>query len=300
MSQFDRTPSFKRTELESPITSHAVVVAADDGELIHAAGTGIFIAQQLIITARHVVMHFWDAIAQRPRPSHRTACNFQIHVLQFPGSHAGPALWAAQRAWIAPFTDVAFLHVVPASKEAEQYLWPGSLRISPLPPPVGERIVGFGYPSSSARLISRTPLQHINWNLQPHTTVGEVTAIFEDQRDRSFLDFPCFETNARFDGGMSGGPLLNSAGELAGIICAALNSDEQGSFTSYGATLWPALVTSVDFEGPGLARKRPYRVWKLSKLGYMHICDWPEVLERIFVERRENGTNRLRLRPSGA
>jgi S1-C subfamily serine protease len=228
MAEFDKTPSFKRTELRSVITSHGVVVALDDGEELRPHGSGFFVAPQLILTARHVVEEYWKHKTQQysvPIGLHK--CGFQIVVLNFPGNQAIAAVWAARKIWTSPLTDVAFIHVVPASKEAEKYAWPGSVRICPLPPSVGERIVGFGYPNSSAKLISRRPQQHITWNFRPHTTIGEVTGVFPEKRDSVMLNFPCFQTNARFDGGMSGGPILNSAGELAGMICAALDSDER-------------------------------------------------------------------------
>ena len=85
MSEYDKTPSFKLTELDSPITSHAVVVAAADGTLIRADGTGLFIARQLVVTAAHVIQHFWNVIEQRPIPSGEVACTFGIHILRFPG-----------------------------------------------------------------------------------------------------------------------------------------------------------------------------------------------------------------------
>ncbi|HEV8487230.1 MAG TPA: serine protease [Blastocatellia bacterium] len=248
MSEYDKTPSFKLTELDSPITSHAVVVAVDDGTMIRADGTGLFIARQLVVTAAHVIQHFWNVIEQRPIPSGEVACQFGIHILQFPGECAVPALWAVRRVWVSPITDIAFMHVVPVSKEAEEFAWSGSLQIEPLPPSVGDRVVGFGYPSSSARVTSRSPIQHVDWDLRPHTTVGEIETVFEDRRDRTLLHFPCFQTNARFDGGMSGGPILNSTGQLCGIISAALQTDEQGPYTSYGAMIWPALFTTVDFK----------------------------------------------------
>jgi len=293
---FSSKPTFTPTELESPITEHAVVIAADDGATIYAIGSGFFIASGLVLTAGHVLWGFWDKIEQRPRPTSAESLQFGIHVLQFPNTKAAaPALWAVRRVWTSSLTDAAFMHVVPASREAEDHVWQGSLALSPLPPTIGDRVVGFGYPSSSARLVSRTPLQHIVWELRPHTTVGEVSAIYPDKRDSTLLNFPCFETTARFDGGMSGGPVFNSLGQVSGIIVSALQTDEQGSFTSSAATLWPAMLTAVDFEGPGLVCKGLYQVHELSSIGILHLVGWESVLKRITIERDERGHERPRL-----
>jgi hypothetical protein len=65
-----RPQAFTPTELESAITTLAVVVAAEDGRSIRATDTGVFVGKSLILTAKRVVMHFWDVIApvsqQRP------------------------------------------------------------------------------------------------------------------------------------------------------------------------------------------------------------------------------------------
>jgi hypothetical protein len=75
---------------------------------------------------------------------------------------------------------------------------------------VGTPIAAFGYPESS--FIGRSG-DELTIGLSPSTTTGEVTAVFPEGRDRSMLPFPCYQVNARFDGGMSGGPSLKTQPE---------------------------------------------------------------------------------------
>lgn len=300
MAENDKAPSFKLTEFDSPITSYAVVVAADNDSTIRADGSGFFITRELVVTAAHVILHFWNVVTQRPHPVAEVSWQIRIHVLQFPGESDVPALWAVKRVWVSSLTDIAFMHVVPASKEAEEYVWPGFMQIEPSPPRVGDRIVGFGYPSSLVRVNSRAPFLNVDWDLRPHTTVGEVATVFDDRRDSSLLNFPCFQTNARFDGGMSGGPIFNSTGQICGVICAALTTDDQGPYTSYGAMIWPALFTTVDFEGHGLQCKGPYGIFELGTVDYLHLLDWPAFRQQVSLERDETGKERLRFRRPGA
>ena len=38
------------------------------------------------------------------------------------------------------------------------------------------------------------------------------------------LPFPCYHVGARFDAGMSGGPVFDEYGSLCGLVCASLGS----------------------------------------------------------------------------
>jgi hypothetical protein len=58
---------FKATELESPITEHALVLVAGNGMETHALGSAVFIAAELAITAKHVVEEFWNRLGSGNR-----------------------------------------------------------------------------------------------------------------------------------------------------------------------------------------------------------------------------------------
>jgi hypothetical protein len=71
-------------------------------------------------------------------------------------------------------------------------------------------------------------------------------------RDKVMLPFPCFEIEARFDPGMSGGMVLDEAGRLCGLICASLQHDDPNAPPiSYAASLWPMLKTVISANRDG-------------------------------------------------
>ena len=113
----------------------------------------------------------------------------------------------------------------------------------------------------------------LHWSINPTTSSGIVTQVFEEYRDTSFLHFPCFEIDARFDGGMSGGPVFNSVGHCCGVVCASLPLPD-GEHVSYASTLWPALGNTLPFDTPNIIYKAPYSVAELCSLGILHSPDW--------------------------
>ncbi len=291
---------FKFTELDSLIPEHAVLIVGFDGARVYPGGTGIFIAPNLLMTAKHVVSECWNLFGDGTHFSgpDRREGEFQLLAVQHPGANTKPAVWSVRTGWGAPTTDIMFLELVPFCDEAKAFEWKGTVAMTMLPPAVGETIAGFGYPSSTGEVLPGEPSQ-LRFALHPHTTVGEVTQVFEERRDRGLLTFPCFELNARFEGGMSGGPLFNSKGQLCGIICASLQQlDEQASYVSYGTTLWPAMGTNIEFQGPGLICKGPYPVFELAKIGVMHAIGWEEVIKRVVLEVDDEGREMPRLRSS--
>jgi hypothetical protein len=161
----------------------------------------------------------------------------------------GPAyrIWNVFKAWSCP-TDIAVLHLGldGSSDGASKVAWKQPI-LRAMPPPVGQKIVAFGYREST--IIVREDAEgtyHIELNDKPTTSAGEITQIFPDGRDKVMLPFPCFEIRARFDSGMSGGLVIDEEGALCGLICASLQqSDPEQPPISYVATLWPMLTTVV-------------------------------------------------------
>ncbi|MGH6689639.1 MAG: trypsin-like peptidase domain-containing protein [Gammaproteobacteria bacterium] len=162
--------------------------------------------------------------------------------------------------------------------------------LSLLPPDRGEAILGFGYPGTVAeRDPATTDAQTISYDLNPRSTTGEVIAVSPAFRDRGMLSFPCFETNARFDPGMSGGPLFNERGRICGLICSSAPPQPDGH-RSWGATLWPAMVTEIEFEGPGVQAAGAYPVFELISADIIHCAeDWKTIGARIVYRTFDDG-----------
>jgi hypothetical protein len=89
------------------------------------------------------------------------------------------------------------------------------------------------------------------------------------------LPFPCFEVEARFDPGMSGGMVLDEQGALCGLICASLHTDDPNAPPiSYVASLWPMLKTVISVDrGDRFPRGVSYPVIDLAIDGLVAVND---------------------------
>lgn len=192
-------------------------------------------------------------------------------------------------------TDISFLQLAPENDGAIAYGFERTINLNLSPPEVGERVACFGYPRSCAELLSPRTLQ---WGINPTTSAGLVTEVFEEYRDKSMLHFPCFEIDARFDGAMSGGPVFNSRGHCCGVICSS-REIPGARHVSYASTLWPAIGTVLPFDTPNLIYPGPYSAIELCSIGAMHSPDWRKFYGRTFeIERDPFGTAKPRIKPS--
>jgi Trypsin-like peptidase domain len=202
------------------------------------------------------------------------------------------AVWEVTRLWAGSITDITFLYVTPVSQEAEASAWRNAITMQLAPPAVGERIVGFGYREMVAGIDMDEENQRIeiSWNASPMTTVGEVTEVY-DKRGPGLCQWPSFRVNARFEPGMSGGPVFNDAGRLCGIICSSFEvGDDVDQEISYVSSLWPAMATSIAIDREGHPPGSEYPVLDLARTGAIHAVDH----EAVELVRDENG----RLTPS--
>jgi hypothetical protein len=246
---FSKEPSFKAAAFDGVITDQSLaLVAHKEGEWT-PSGTGIIIAPRLLLTAKHVIEHFFRQHGDdnRIKFGDRSG-SYELHAFQVQAGLVA-ALWHVTRLWFSTHTDLALLQLTPNSESAAAYQWRKAV-VRLLPPAVGERIVGFGYAGGKVTQSTEVGRPSFLWEASPKTTVGEVTAIYPYKRDHGMLNFPCFQTNARFEGGMSGGPVFNDSGELCGLICAGLRDEHDGKCVSWVATLWPFLASDVSPDMP--------------------------------------------------
>lgn len=190
----------------------------------------------------------------------------------FLGQRVAEALniWSVTKLWISGDTDIALLRLSPYSAGANDYKF-RHLTLSVLPPRIGTQVHGFGYADSSAE--KEGPKQIVVAH-RPRTTHGEVVELFPAYRDPIKMPFPCFRTNARFDGGMSGGPLFNEDGHLCGLICSTyppFNEDEDHA--SFGVMLWPTMGMPIDMNRVGYPPDARYALFDLVKDNMLVVFD---------------------------
>lgn len=111
------------------------------------------------------------------------------------------------------------------------------LRLSARLPRVGTKISAVGYARLSVTSDIRTPdLREVTIDPNFHFTSGEITQVFPEGRDRLMLPTACFETSARFDPGMSGGPVMDEEGAVCGVVASGIDPDGSGAgYVSYAS-----------------------------------------------------------------
>lgn len=110
-------------------------------------------------------------------------------------------------------------------------------RLSARLPKVGTKISAVGYARFSVGSDVSTPeVREVEIDPNFHFSSGEITQVFRGGRDMTMLPTACFETSARFDAGMSGGPVFDEEGAVCGVVASSLESDGSGAgFTSYAS-----------------------------------------------------------------
>ena len=155
-----------------------------------------------------------------------------------------------------------------------------------IPPPVGAKIFTCGYPEGTAAELSSN---HLEVRMQPYVSHGMVQELHLGGRDKN-LPFPCFRSNLRIEGGMSGGPVFHEDGHLCGLAVSSFNCTPNEEPISYVALLWPLFGFSIAHTGD----KEPFYKQLRVESGLLTALDLAEN-GMIQVEGRE----RLRKLPGG-
>lgn len=248
-----------------------------------AAGSGVFIAPFLAITARHVSRALFDldpggdpGFSPSMHASNHSPGLFQ--VLE-PGNPRSPyALWHADRSWDFVHSDLCLMQVSAedgASLAIQYQLGPRFLPVSLLPPPLGATVQAFGYPRHA--ITARGEKLFID---APATfSEGVVRENYASFRDRGMLNFPCFEVEMIADHGFSGGPVFYEE-RLCGIVSAGSSFDR----SVYVASLWPLVTAHVDF---GLGKT--HLIEDLLDRGHLVSPHWPGLKGKIVRKSDDRG-----------
>ena len=289
----EKKTSFIDLTYDQPIFDCVFSVGCFTEDKFLASGTAVVIAPNLAITAKHVVEDFIKKfqnidLTQINRNEGNTKIeilNTNLIALQYQDNGHSLNIWRTQEVYFCLHTDIAFLFLLPFNKESENFKWE-TCNIDLVPPKVGSKIVGFGFHSSSIQKeINEFGEITLRWKDQPATTIGEVIEYHPVKRDESRINFPCLQTNAKFDGGMSGGPVFNETGHLCGLICSSLepsNKDEE--YVSYIALIWPCLITQLNIPYKELINTMPYPALHLAQFGSINALG----IERITIEKKND------------
>ena len=196
----------------------------------------------VFITASHVAdeaLQKWKAHA-----GSQIAVVMVIHDEIAPGTQdmlGGPISVVAVVKYEHPGCDLALLRAGIENVDTGEPLTFPCLPIGSKFPKNGDKILGLGYPKPSLTVDEDSKESMIvTLDQKLHFATGNVSDVFETGRDVVMMPGPGFQTEAVFEGGMSGGPVLNTEGFVCGVISFSLRPDDYyPKYTSYAA---PALA----------------------------------------------------------
>lgn len=216
-------------------------------------GSSFFISPGgLLMTAKHVVQEAHGYRSRRLNENGEYYDHWEIYALyqsdevnkDQEGTYIGGFLQIGH-VWMNETFDICIFSVA-LFKNGERLSFP-SFRLSPSLPREGENVLGIGYYGSSETSRESSEAITINYSQESAFTRGKVLEVHPLKRDAGMLNFPCFHTDARFEGGMSGGPILNERGFVFGVICSSMPPvEEDPKYISYGALIWPVLMIEVE------------------------------------------------------
>jgi hypothetical protein len=227
-----------------------MTVVAYRGEEVRPLGTCFGISSHgLALTARHVVD---DALSLGPIGQLAHDGQWWLGALyvreRAPGEDVEDlfgGMLPARKVHLCADLDIAVIALdLPINTASGESLHLSSLRLSPGLPTVGQPCWGLGYHSMNAT-VRPDKKYHVELFQSYSATRGVIDEIHFPRRDAG-LSFPCFRTSARFDGGMSGGPIMDMKGNAIGVICSSFGAPEDGGHISYGSLIGPALLIQVE------------------------------------------------------
>lgn len=269
-------PAFHETSIASPIAEVALPLYALKDGIPFASGTAIIIANNIAITAAHVIDDFtrqFDnlSIEELSNKNSYTA-TFSLQAIQCLKSGKSGFVWDITKLWGCKFTDIAVLRLSPTVEEQRHHQW-RLPKLQMTPPKIGEKIFAFGY----SRPDANNNTNGMTLTVDGRTAIGDVIEVHHLQRDQR-LNFPCFQTNARFDGGMSGGPVFNESGYLCGLVCSNLPPIESNEdHVSYVTSIWPLMGLKIDMNRKNSPIDITYPMYELAKDEFMTVIDLDKI-----------------------
>ncbi|MGE3675826.1 MAG: serine protease [Polyangiaceae bacterium] len=230
-------------------------------------GTAFVCAPHLVLTARHVVDGIFERFAGCLPHEARGQLDFGVQFSLFDAALKKIAFDVVGYA-VSPTIDVAALAIVPEDPNTFS-TWP-QLALNAEYPNVGDTVTGIGFPNTTTRVM---PANEAKVAIAPTSMSGVVVDVHHEKRDGYMLTFPCFQTNAKFPSGASGGPVVDSEGRVCGVICSSIDGCAGDDHVSYASAVWPALALALDVPlGVDEPQKTtPYTLKSLADAGQLEV-----------------------------
>jgi len=260
-------------------------------------GTGFIITNSgIMMTARHVIENIIDN--KEIRDSGEPIENFGLFAL-YSSDKKNTKTRISSDCYIggpiriigittSKSIDIALcqLQLMKKIDTGEQLQYP-IVRLNLSIPKVGMKILGVGYCKnkvSSDEYIKKgyKKIRYLNYSHEFITTGGEIVEVIESQGNRRW---PHFRTTAKFESGMSGGPVFIENGSVCGVICSSLsNCTDESGYISYVSDLGPTLSFKVDILLEGKTEPQKFTLFELIKLNIINADDSKNSIEIIVNE----------------
>jgi len=249
-----------------------LVALSRDGS-VSVQGSGLLLGAGLCITAKHVFDDFLDRFGYSSNEDMSITPLFDVFVIQVRSEDREVLIWKVDCFWASPHTDALVLHLVPHSENSRPVKQWKRPVLQLIPPVVGTRVHCVGYRLSEL-VSSDLKDEHTSISFKdiPTVSTGEVREVHVCRRDSVRLCFPCFRTNQRLDGGMSGGPIISESGEVCGLNCSSLPAGScEEEDVSYFILLYAVMGVPMSFHGPGFPESGVYHVLDLARTDVINV-----------------------------
>ena len=288
ISMFPVNKPFEKLEPDTPIAEVVLRLVVDlysDAPLV--IGSGTILCGHLLVTARHVLTSILGLDTPRCMESGSQRAKVGIDrglsaVQVLPGPEY--VIWDVISAIAHPGSDLALLQTSSSPRTINPdgpNHWRAP-RVNAFAPQVYERVAAFGYRRGRARA-STNPAGGVHIDIEDEfmSSVGVVREIHEWRRDQAMLPFPCYQVSARFDAGMSGGPVFDEFGSLCGIVYGHIEGSQlSGEPISFVTTLWPLFALIVDSNrGDNYPVGIRYPAIELARDGQMHVAERSRLMD---------------------
>lgn len=243
-----------------------VSLAAIRTGVVNPSGSGVAITPNLVVTAGHVVDDYLATVqADAPWGVQGSSALSPAH------KHRAWHFGALQR---MDESDLAIL-VSASMNPPFMTLQPATLCLTP--PEPGEEVFALGFHSS--RMEPQNEPNTYLWHEMPALSRGNVIDVYPQRRDSAMAPFPCFSLGIDIFGGMSGGPVFNSSGQVLGFISSGIT----GETYAVATLVWPLLA--MHFSEPALGYGYAPTLYEAVLRGQVLACG----IRRVFPSFDEAG-----------
>ena len=236
----------------------AMPVVAMKGDYVRAVGTCFAISSQgLVLTARHVIEDALEIGAGGKLADPDMGIGALYTAETGEGNMLG-GLLPARKLYFTDDFDIALMYLnLPTNRETGERLHMPALQLGTRIPRVGEQCVGIGYHAMDWERSTGIHTHHVEQKYA--ASQGRVHEVHLDRRDDSRMKFPCFQTDCKIVGGMSGGPVIEfRTGTAVGVICSSFAGLEDEPPISYVSLAGISLLLTLEAtdEESGVIKKK--------------------------------------------